>query len=291
MLSIKINNTILLPAIYQNQHNCMQRLTALNDTAVYSLPTISSTINFEPVLNKVEQHLPHEDIELMPGIKWGNYCQLYTPAFWKYMYMFSNLPSQENSHRLGSNAIEEVVACLLGGYGIPSEMGLMAFERLKKESLIRPGVSFEKIEKALSTPFLCEGGKAKKYRFYNQKSKYIYKFLQREDLHSIDIDNDITFRNWLLTIDGIGPKTASWVTRNWLQSENVAILDIHILRAGKIAGFFSHTSDVSKNYFILEGYYIAFCKALEVLPSNMDAIIWNYMKKSNRLALRVISNS
>jgi N-glycosylase/DNA lyase len=269
----------------------MQRLSALNETAVYTLPTSYSYSNFSSDINKVEQYLPNEDIEVMPGIKWGNYCKLYTPAFWKYMYLYYDLPENENSHRLGSNAIEEVIACLLGGYGIPSEMGLLAFQRLKKESLIYPGVSFKKIETALSTPFMAENGKTRKYRFYNQKSKYVYNFLQRDDLDSVDIDNDISFRNWLLSIDGIGPKTASWITRNWLQSENVAILDIHILRAGKIAGFFNGINNVSKNYFTLEESYISFCRALEVLPSNMDAVIWNYMKKTNKLALSVISNS
>ena len=136
-----------------------------------------------------------------------------------------------------------------------------------------------------------EDGTMKRYRFYNQKSKYIYRFLHRNDLSYIPSDDDISFRNWLLTVDGIGFKTASWITRNWLQSENVAILDIHILRAGKIAGFFGETGDVAKKYHNLENNYIDFCKALEVLPSNMDAIIWNYMKKTNKLALQVLSHS
>ncbi len=170
-------------------------------------------------------------------------------------------------------------------------MGLMAFARLKKENLIYPGVTIKKIQKALSTPFTLNNGKLIKYRFCNQKSKYIHSFLNRKDLNIVEVNDDLFFRNWLLTIDGVGPKTASWITRNWLQSENVAILDIHILRAGKIAGFFDKTDNVSKNYFTLEDSYICFCKALDVLPSNMDAIIWNYMKKSNRLALRIISNS
>ncbi|MDZ3993341.1 hypothetical protein PspTeo4_24872 [Pseudomonas sp. Teo4] len=39
-------------------------------------------------------------------------------------------------------------------------------------------------------------------------------------------------RDWLLELPGIGYKTASWVARNWLDADDVAILDIHILRAG-----------------------------------------------------------
>lgn len=270
----------------------MQRLTAFQQTAnSISTTTFPSSTSSSTDANSIEYTLPHQDNEVMPGIKWGDYCQLYTPAFWKYMYLYLAPSHEKNTHRLGENVIEEVIACLLGGYGIPSEMGLLAFKRLKDASLIYQGVSFQEIENALSTPFIVNDNKQVKYRFANQKSKYIHSFLQRDDLHSVDTSNDMAFRNWLLTIDGIGPKTASWVTRNWLQSENVAILDIHIIRACQIAGIFSKDSDVSKSYFTLEDSYIAFCNALEVRPSNMDAIIWNYMKKTNKLALRVMSNA
>lgn len=269
----------------------MQGLAALKTTAECTSSASSTYFDFCPNFNIIEKHLPDQDIELMPGIKWGYYCQLYTPAFWKFMYLSYGSQSDIDQHRLGSDIIEEVVVCLLGGYGMPSELGLAAFKRLKENSLITPGIAFHKIVKALSRPFEMEDGTMKRYRFYNQKSKYVHRFLQRDDLDIIPADNDIFFRNWLLTVEGIGFKTASWITRNWLQSENVAILDIHILRAGKIAGFFDESDDVSKKYLDLESCYIDFCKALEVRPSNMDAIIWNYMKKTNKLALKVLSNS
>lgn len=243
------------------------------------------------IFNREIEYLPNCSDEVLPGIKWGNYCQLYTPAFWKYLYVQSDLPVNYDSHRLGRTIIEEVVACLLGGYGIPSEMGLLAYDRLKKLDLIHPLVSHRKIYAALSKPFNSNGGKKVFYRFYNQKSNYIFEFLQRSDLSDLENYNDKELRKVLLTIKGIGPKTASWITRNWMKSENVAILDIHILRAGKIAGIFKETDDVSKQYFELENAYINFCKAMDVLPSNMDAIIWSYMKKSSKLAIKIISYS
>jgi len=269
----------------------MRESTAFRTTDECLSSANSYYFDFSPNYNTIEMHLPDQDIELLPGIKWGHYCQLYTPAFWKFMYLIYGSQIDSRHHKIGSDIIEEVVACLLGGYGMPSELGIAAFKRLQEDSLIKPGVSYCKIEKALFAPFEMEDGTMKRYRFYNQKSKYIYRFLHRNDLSYIPSDDDISFRNWLLTVDGIGFKTASWITRNWLQSENVAILDIHILRAGKIAGFFGETGDVAKKYLNLENNYIDFCKALEVLPSNMDAIIWNYMKKTNKLALQVLSHS
>jgi thermostable 8-oxoguanine DNA glycosylase len=258
-------------------------MTTITATGIKDMSRKTQSIS--PIFNTI----PEEHHELLPGIKWGHMCQLYTPAFWKYMYHYYQLPENENSHRLSSNILEEVVACLLGGYGIPSELGIVAFKRLSSESLITPGVSLRKIDKALSKPFNCNGIE-RKYRFHRQKARYIHQFLNRTDLNNMPVHDDLEFRSWLLTVKGIGPKTASWITRNWFKSERVAILDIHVLRAGKIAGFFTDTEKVSQKYFDLETDYINFCKALEVLPSNMDAIIWSYMKKTNKLAIKIISN-
>ncbi len=233
------------------------------------------------------QIMPKPETELLPGVKWGSCCQLYTPAFWKFLYLSRGFNSKTNSHKLSSNILEEIVACMLGGYGMPSELGLLAFERLKNGSLIQPGVSILRLKEALYTPFQLGNGISKRYRFYNQKSIYIHSFLERKDLNEIPFQNDLSFRKWLLSINGIGFKTASWITRNWLDSENVAILDIHIFRAGKIVGIFKH-DDVSKKYLELENCFISFCKAIDVRPSKMDAIIWECMKKTNKLALKIL---
>jgi N-glycosylase/DNA lyase len=239
----------------------------------------------------ITKTLPNEQSEVLPGIPWGDCCQLFTPAFWKLQYaVYTSGGTIHNDHKLGKNIIEEVIACLLGGYGIPAEIGLMAFDRLKTEGLIHPGVNHSLIFKALSTPFISENNKSTTYRFYNQKSKFISEFLNRDDLNSISINNDIQLREWLLTVNGIGLKTASWITRNWLSSDNVAILDIHLLRAGKLTGFFEDISNVNRDYFSLEAKYLSFCKALDVAAANLDALIWDYMKKNNRFALKALDS-
>lgn len=238
------------------------------------------------------QKLPGEHQEVLPGVKWGDCSQLYTPAFWKMQYLSHTQVDSSNSiYKLGASILEEIVVCLLGGFGMPSDIGIAAFERLKRENLIRQYVSFTEIHDALCLPYLLKDGRKVTYRFHNQKSRYIHTFLNRNDLHKIPLKNDIQFRNWLLTIKGIGLKTASWITRNWLNSENVAILDIHILRAGILAGFYTEkTDDLNKHYLYLEKQYLAFCSALEVSSAIMDAIIWDFMKKTNRLALNALKH-
>lgn len=252
-------------------------------------PTIKytdETHNWSMLKPSIEA-IPPENVELMPGLKWGDYSQLYTPAFWKLQYVIAKPLQTEISHRLAPSLIEEIVMCILGGYGIPSEMGILAFNCLKKQKLIRQGIRFDLIHQVLSQPMENEAGKKVKYRFYNQKAKYIYRFLGRSDLNNISQKSDIELRNWLLSIEGIGLKTASWITRNWLKSDNVAILDVHLIRAGKLTGFFNHDSF---NYLHFEKKYLAFCTALGVEASAMDAIIWAYMKKNTKLASSLLNS-
>ena len=241
--------------------------------------------------NKIKRQLdsfPNENVELLPGVKWGNYTQLYTPAFWKMQYLLTNYSDEISSHRLAPTIREEIIMCILGGYGLPSEMGILAFNRLKERSIIKPGISFDHIYDSLSSPFILADGRQVRYRFYNQKSKYIHKFLSRNDIENICVNHDLELREWLLTIDGIGLKTASLITRNLLKSDKVAILDIHLLRAGKLAGVFELSNEYSFDYLTLEKKYLDFCGALEVKPSNMDAIIWLYMKNNTKLAIRTL---
>ncbi len=128
----------------------MQEIAVSKSTTECMSSGIANYFDFCPNYKTIERYIPDQNNEFMPGIKWGHYCQLYTPAFWKFMYLAYASQINAFHHRLGSNIIEEVVACLLGGYGMPSEIGLMAFKRLKKDFLITPGVLLQKLQKALS---------------------------------------------------------------------------------------------------------------------------------------------
>ena len=95
-------------------------------------------------------------------------------------------------------------------------------------------------------------------------------------------------RHWLLTLPGVGPKTASWITRNWLNSDEVAIIDIHIHRAGLIAGFFSIDNVVHRDYAVMEVQFLEFSSRLGVRAAVLDALMWKHMRDSNSLAIRLI---
>lgn len=241
-------------------------------------------------ISKHIDEIPTHNQELLPGIKWGNYSQLFTPAYWKIQYLMHDYNGEFSiNYRLGENLLEEVVACLLGGFGLKAEIGLAAFDRMKERGLIKIGVSFDQILQSLKEPFISNDKKVH-YRFPNQKAKFISEFLNRTDLKHIPYNDDIKFRDWLITVNGIGPKTASWITRNYLKSENVAIIDVHIFRACLMMGLFSSQLDIQKDYNKLEKRFLYFCSELKVLPSKMDALMWLQMKESNKTALKLIKN-
>ena len=95
-------------------------------------------------------------------------------------------------------------------------------------------------------------------------------------------------RQWLVQLPGIGFKTASWVVRNWLDADDVAILDIHILRAGALASFFDESLTVERNYLELEEQFLLFAQAIGVRPSELDSVMWFEMMSSPRTVTQLM---
>jgi thermostable 8-oxoguanine DNA glycosylase len=81
-----------------------------------------------------------------------------------------------------------------------------------------------------------------------------------------------------MELPGIGPKTASWIARNWLGTDEVAILDVHVLRAGTMMGLFPKNYRMPRDYVFLEERFLALANALNVKASFLDAIIWREMR-------------
>jgi|SRR5882724_3496617 len=245
--------------------------------------TVISTIN-----GKIQElRLPDCDEEVLPGIKWGHYYATFTPSFWASLAWLNQVEGQSPDHRIGKTLAEEITACLLGGYGIPAEIGLAAFRRLKEEGLLRgTPVAQARLCEALSAPLVVHGRQVR-YRFAPQRSKYVSAALIK--LAEVDPPvDDLAFRQWLLDFQGVGPKTASWITRNWLNSEKVAIIDIHIHRAGLLIGLFNKDESPARHYFEMEEKFLAFARNIGVRASLLDALIWRQMKDAGSMIFRLL---
>lgn len=225
-----------------------------------------------------EMRLPAPDEEVMPGVPWGHFDAVLTPAFWASQVWIHSPGGQLEQYRLGATLREEVAACMLGGYGMPAELGLAAFERLRRYGLLDAGSSAVAIEAALREP-LQVGARTLRYRFARQKAAYLAEALKHLDAVVPEGARGRGLRDRLATLRGVGPKTASWITRNWCDADDVAILDVHVCRACEAAGVFVRGSSPSNKYYELEARFLSFATALSVRPSVLDNLIWQTMRR------------
>ncbi len=235
-------------------------------------------------------NLPNSNERLIGNIYWGRFDEVFSPAFWAMQVWFVSEMRKPWLHRIGSTLKEEVAACLLGGYGIRSEVGLAVFQDLRSKGMFQGAPSEGDFFNALNRHFTV-GGKPVRYRFPQQRSRYLAYALRRLSKEDAPTYDDLKFREWLLTFPGIGLKTASWITRNWLDSDRVAILDVHVHRAGVLAGIFHLYESPSNCYLSLEKKLVEFAKALSVRLSLLDAVIWDQMRQMQGFALEILRNS
>jgi thermostable 8-oxoguanine DNA glycosylase len=232
--------------------------------------------------------LPGPSIEILPGVRWGKFDDFFTPAFWVSRSWIDGETSSHIEYTLGRSLREEIAACLLGGHGMPAEVGIAAFRRMREWGLLDGKCSLIEIEKALTEP-LTIGDRQVRYRYPHTKSRFLAEAMQKFNVEPAPIHSPLELRNWLLTFSGIGPKTASWITRNALHSDEVAILDIHIIRAGLLMGLFLPTHSVQRDYFDMEARLVAFARAAGVSLSRFDSIIWCYMRQMHEMVINAMT--
>jgi thermostable 8-oxoguanine DNA glycosylase len=226
---------------------------------------------------------------LIPAIKWGSLNVLFTPAYWaEVASRHSDTVESGQSFRLGSTFKEECVACLLGGYGIPGDVGNAAFKVIVASGLVTSKrTSPQEVRDVLKSPLALPDGRTVRYRFVNNKSAYVAYLLNSDPKPPPHLSGQ-GVRDWLTHFPGIGLKTASWIVRNWYASDEVAIIDVHLHRAGLLAGFFEPANSLPRDYRTMERRFLAFAAAIGIRPSLLDAVIWLHMRQAGRLAARCI---
>lgn len=221
--------------------------------------------------------VPDANAYVMDGLRWGGVDEWFTPAFWKAHAWQHERHGTFDDLRLGSSLCEETAACLLGGFGMPAEMGLAAYARLRERDLLSGAGDEAAIYAALAEPFAI-AGRVRHYRFARQRAAYLAATLAYlEEL--AEPDDDIDLRGALTGAPGIGLKTASWVVRNYRRSNRVAVLDVHVVRACAMMGLFESQTVTPGRYERMEAAYIGFANAIGVRASLLDALIWDYMRR------------
>jgi N-glycosylase/DNA lyase len=217
-------------------------------------------------------------------VAWGQRWHIGAAAYWIAMTEIAEAEGRfgVGRHRLGDNLGEEVAACMLGGYGMPHEVGLAAYDRVRASGALdgRP-VTAQQLERLLTKP-LTVGNRFCSYRFPRQRAARLaaaLAFLRSGSPPS----TARMLRDWLLCAPGVGPKTAAWVVRNHLDSDDVAIIDVHVQRAGTAAGVFDPSWTPQHDYYQLESFLLAWARVGGVSAADLDAVIWAEQATAARL--------
>ena len=249
---------------------------------------MSQVVVFPTQIGSIQFELPDADTAVIPGVRWGHVEAFPTPAYWACQVLAQRFRGTPVAYRLGRSLVEEVGACLLGGHGIPGHLGCAAFEHIRARGAFgeRPTTEAQLAE-WLTEPMQVNGRRVR-YRFARQKAKYLATALPlARAAPNVRVGREL--RDWLISLPGVGYKTASWVARNWLDADDVAILDIHICRFGQSVGLFSRQMTVERHYREMEARFLALSQAMGVRAAELDAVIWKEMASSPKAVRHVVA--
>jgi thermostable 8-oxoguanine DNA glycosylase len=136
---------------------------------------------------------------------------------------------------------------------------------------------------------LSFGSRSFRYRFPNRKAAYLAPILNALSRETPPMHDHKCFRNWFLRFAGVGLKTASWITRNWLNSSSVAILDIHVVRCGCICGLFRRDQSPARHYCEMEARFLDFARRLRADAAKLDVLMWQQMRNASSIGLRMLA--
>lgn len=183
----------------------------------------------------------------------------------------------------------EVLFCLLGGHAVSYELARSAAAVLYERGIFgdcpRKGDRLQRyiqdlLGRAWYEPRRADG-KGRRYRYPKRKAE----LLRRADdwfalaapgglLRRLQrIDGDYARREWLCGCPGIGPKTASWLLRNLGFGADVAILDVHILRALEQSGRLG-AYRLPRDYDQIEGVFLRWAEEVGAPAAAFDLLLW-----------------
>jgi len=205
---------------------------------------------------------------------WGRSDGLGTASFWIDQTRRRGYEQRVADECEGRDLRDHVVFCLLGGYGVRAESAAAAFHAIRPLIAETPQPSERDLEHALRQPLEIRPGHSVRYRFWRQRAERIAGAL--EHLAKNDLPSEpVRLRDHLMAISGVGPKTASWIVRNATGSDDVAIIDIWLVRALSAAGVFPTDWDVRRDYSRYEMTFLAYSNEGGVPASALDWCIWD----------------
>ena len=185
----------------------------------------------------------------------------------------------------------ELLFCLLGGFGVTYEHGRSATAIVSSLDPFsddwRDDELFDALALALVQPQFeprRQDGSLRRYRFPRHKAAMIVNARRwlsdnatlSERLHRMDSCRER--RELLSDCPGVGLKTASWVLRNLGLGTELAIIDIHVLRALSDSGRVPETVQLPRDYELAENAFLEWCDELDAPPAAFDLFVWDWQR-------------
>ncbi len=195
---------------------------------------------------------------------------------------------------LARNDVEhEILFCLLGGSGVTYEHSRSAAKIVADLEPFSESWDddrlFEAIASNLSRPQFeppRRDGTLRRYRFPQRKALLIVNARRWIRQHA-PLDERLQTpssakerRQILCGCPGIGPKTASWLLRNLGWGEQLAILDVHLVRALSDAGRIGRDVQLPRDYEAIEDAFLEWCRELGAPPAAFDLFAWEWQRGS-----------
>lgn len=208
-------------------------------------------------------------------VEWGRFDAFGTMAYWVNQTVRGGYADQVAAIAHGSDLISETVFCLLGGFGITAESARAACSSVRDLLECRTSPTAEDIEEVLRRPLPDGMGR---YRFPRQRAFRVAEAVAR--IRSATPPGaPLELRDYLLSMNGIGPKTAAWIVRNVTGSTDFAIIDVWLVRALVWAGVFRPDWRVERHYERFEAAFLQLAAHGNVPPGALDLCIWEQARR------------
>ena len=190
---------------------------------------------------------------------------------------------------------DELLFCLLGGFGITYELGRSAASVIQEMRPFSEGWSEEDLFSEILSVLSCpqfeprrRDGSFRRYRFPAQKALVIVQARRwvrdhdplYERLRQLPSPRDR--RVLLVGCPGVGYKTASWVLRNTGLGKALAIIDIHVLRALEETERIPRDVRMPQDYEMVEVAFLDWCEELNAPSAAFDLFLWQWQRGSLR---------
>ena len=208
-------------------------------------------------------------------VQWGRFDAFGAAAYWVDQTVRGHYAQRVTALARGADVLSETLFCLLGGFGITAEMAQAAHGAVLGALQVHPAPAAERIESVLRSPL--PGGHGR-YRFPRQRAARVADAVRQLRLNPPP-EEPFLLREYLLGLNGIGPKTAAWIVRNTTGSTEVAIVDIWLVRALTNTGIFRFGWRVDRHYDRFEAAFLQYAAHGQVSPGALDLCIWEQARR------------